>query len=338
MNAAVGSGNEQGLLVLDSAAIRAVIDIPACIAATADALRKTADGTARQDIRRTLALPGAVGSCMSLMYAAIDDLPLFGAKVLSVLPGNFDHALPSHRGAIILFEKEHGRPVALLDGGEVTAWRTAAASAVATQLLSRPQSGTLAVLGYGEQALRHILAIAQVSPIRTVRVWGRDFGKAQRFAEHPLLAPWQVTASSTVPAATDGADIICTTTSSSTPVLLGELLQPGMHVNAVGASVPSCREIDADCVVRSQIWVDYLPMAWTAAGELIDAFAAGLITRDHVRGEIGSVLGGAVGRRQDDEITLFRSLGVAAEDIELSNAIYQAALRAGRGQTIQFGV
>jgi ornithine cyclodeaminase len=329
------AADSEGLVVLDRAAINAVLSIEACIVITEAALRKTSDGTATQDVRRTLPLPGGDGSCLSLMYAAIGARPLFGAKVLSVLPSNFEHGLPSHRGLILLFEKEHGRPVALINGGELTAWRTAAASAVATRLLSRKDSRTLAILGYGEQARRHILTISKVRPIEEVRVWGRDFAKAEAFAAHPELANMNIVPTKTPSDAVQGADVICTTTSSVTPVLFGVWLEPGQHVNCVGASVPSCREIDDEVVLRARIWGDYLPMTWTSAGELVEALAKGLITTDHVQGEIGSVISGAMaGRLNATDITLYRSLGVPAQDIELANFVYEAARERGLGLSI----
>lgn len=334
MEPKAGTENDE-FVVLDRAAIDAVLDIETSISIAASALRKTSDGTAMQDLRRTLPLPGETGSCLSLMYAVVGDRPLFGAKVLSVLPGNFEHDLPSHRGFVLLFEKERGRPVALVNAGELTAWRTAAASAVATRLLSREDSRTLAILGYGEQARRHILTISAVRSIEEVRVWGRDFAKAQAFGAHPELAGVNIVPVRTQTEAIAGADIICTATSAVTPILMGAWLASGQHINCVGASVPSCREIDDEAVMRARIWGDYLPMTWSAAGELVDALAEGLITRDHVRGEIGSVISGAIaGRESATDITLYRSLGVPAQDIELANYVYRAALERGLGTPI----
>lgn len=330
------NGKPQFLLI-DKNAIRKILTLSIVLETTEAALRKTSNGMARQEIRRTLELSGAAGSCLSLMCAALDDRPLFGAKVLSVFPDNFAHSLPSHRGGVFLFEKDHGRPLALIDGGELTAWRTAAASAVATRALSRPDSSTLTVFGYGEQARRHVAAIAEVRPIRAIHVWGRDFAKAQRFVEEQSTAGFQAKAHRDPREAVREADIICTTTSSEKPVLCGEWLPPGVHVNAVGASVASCRELDLDCVRRAHIWVDYLPMALTAAGELIEAIETGIIRVDHIRGEVGEVLAGAKpGRSGDDQITLFRSLGVPAQDIELANLVYTSARNAGLGISIDF--
>jgi ornithine cyclodeaminase len=269
------------------------------------------------------------------MYAVIGDRPLFGAKLLSVLPGNFDQGLPSHRGLVLLFERQHGRPVALVNGGELTAWRTAAASAVATRVLSREDSRTLTVLGYGEQARRHVLTISRIRPIEQVRVWGRDFAKSRAFASHPDLAGFDILPFAAQAEAIAGADVVCTATSSVTPVLFGEWLEPGQHVNCVGASVPTCREVDDEVVLRTQIWGDYLPMTWTAAGELVDALAKGLIGKDHVKGEIGCVISGAApGRQGRTDITLYRSLGVPAQDIELANFVYRAARERGLGMSI----
>ncbi|TPJ32615.1 ornithine cyclodeaminase family protein [Mesorhizobium sp. B2-8-3] len=328
---------ETEFLLIDRNAIRQALTLPLALEATEAALLKTSNGAARQQIRRTLDLPGAAGSCLSLMYAALDDRPLFGAKVLSVFPGNFAHGLASHRGGVFLFDKDHGRPVALIDGGELTAWRTAAASTVATRALSRPGSSMLTVLGYGEQARRHVEAISQVRPIRAVHVWGRDLAKARRFAESLSTDGFDAEAHRDAGEAVRRADIICTTTSSEQPVLFGRWLPPGVHVNAVGASVASCREIDLECVRRSKIWVDYLPMALVAAGELVEAIEIGEIGRDHIRGEIGDVLAGIKpGRAGDADITLYRSLGVPAQDIELANLVYARAREAGLGTSIDF--
>jgi len=334
---ASGAGGTADFLVLNRHAIESIVDIPGLIAAADAALRSTSNGAATQDIRRVLELPHSAGACLSMMYACIAHLPLFGAKVLSVYPSNFAHGLASHRGGILLFEKEHGRPVALIDGGEATAWRTAAASAVATRALSRPGSRRLALLGYGEQARRHVATLSRVRPIEEIRVWGRDFAKAEAFAAEQREAGFEAGACRSAREAVEEADIVCTVTSAETPVLQGAWLQPGTHLNAVGASVPSCREIDIDCVRRATVWVDYLPMALVAAGELLEGFREGTFRPDAIAGEIGALLEGTIpGRGSDDQITLYRSLGVPAQDIEIANAIYAAALASGAGERVHF--
>ncbi|WP_068296709.1 ornithine cyclodeaminase family protein [Pararhodobacter sp. CCB-MM2] len=322
-------------LVLGGAEIARLTEPSSLIDIAEDALRKTSDLTARQDVRRVLDLAEVGGACLSIMYAAIDDAPLFGAKVLSVFPENFTHGLPSHRGGILLFERTRGRPVALIDGGATTAWRTAAASAAATRLLARPEASVLTVMGYGEQAHRHVELLSKVRPLRELRVWGRDAQKAEAFAA--LYRDRGLTARAVMDAETAvrGAEIVCTVTSSRTPVLCGDWLSPGTHVNAVGASVPSWRELDDACLTRAGFWVDYLPMALTSAGEVVEGIAKGLIAQGDLRGEVGAAMAGqAPGRRNAEEITLYRSLGVPAQDIEFANHFVALAQAAGLGTPV----
>ena len=201
--------DKSDFLILNGSEIAALTSTDDLIEAASDALRKTSNKTALQDVRRVLDLQEPDGACMSLMYAALADQPLFGAKVISVFPENFSHGLPSHRGGIILFEREHGRPVALIDGGETTAWRTAAASAVATRALSRRDSKILTLLGYGKQAQQHVVSIAAVRPIREIRVWGRDPQKAEHFAAAQRDAGFDCSAYS------DAADAVAGSESSA---------------------------------------------------------------------------------------------------------------------------
>ena len=317
-------------LVLSGAEIARLTEPASLIALAASALRQTSDLSARQDLRRVLDLAEVGGACLSVMYAAFDDLPLFGAKVLSVFPDNFAHGLPSHRGGILLFERERGAPVALIDGGATTAWRTAAA----TDLLARPEADVLTLLGYGEQAHRHVALLSRVRPLRELRVWGRDRAKAEAFAAQYRAAGLSARAFEDAEAAVRGAGIVCTVTSSRTPVLSGDWLDPGTHVNAVGASVPSWRELDDACLTRAGVWVDYLPMALTSAGEIVEGIAQGLITRADLR-EIGAALAGqAPGRTSEGEITLYRSLGVPAQDIAFANHFVALARAAGLGTPV----
>jgi ornithine cyclodeaminase/alanine dehydrogenase-like protein (mu-crystallin family) len=324
-----------GLLVIDGATVEALVRPAEALELAEAALRKTSDGAALQDIRRTLSLPGAAGTCLSLMYASLDDKQHFGAKVQSVFPQNFEQAMPSHQGGVLLFEKEQGRPVALINANAITGLRTPAASAVATRVLSRANASELAVIGYGEQAARHIAGIALVRPISKIRVWGRDAAKAGAFAEAQRALGFPAEAMPTARAAVEGADIVCTVTSAARPVLNGEWLSPGTHVNAVGASVAALQEIDLGCVMRSSIWVDYMPMAMRSASDIFEPLGKGLIAPELIIGEIGAVLNGAVrGRSDSAEITLYRSLGVPAQDIELANFVYEKAKAAGLGTTV----
>ncbi|WP_247654441.1 ornithine cyclodeaminase family protein [Microvirga sp. HBU67558] len=259
----------------------------------------------------------------------------FGVKLVSLFPGNPDAGFSSHQGAIVLFEPEHGSAIAMMNAGLLTAIRTAAASAVATRALARPDSGTLAMIGAGEQAEHHLEAMLCVRPsIRHVRVAGRRRAKAEAFAAHAAERHPGVTIEvfDDVRSAVGSADLVCTVTSSSEPVLMGGWVAPGTHLNVVGASIPSKREIDEEMVARSRLFVDYRASTFAQAGEVIRAIESGRIGRDHVLAEIGEVLAGkAAGRGSADDITLYRSLGIAAQDLACAGHCWREARARGLG-------
>ena len=318
--------NAHRLLVIDGPTAKSLVSIDEAIALADTALRQTSDGTAQQDIRRTLPLPGTAGTCLSVMYGSARETDPFGAKVQSVYPHNFERGWPSHQGGILLFDPENGQPIALINAGAVTGMRTPAASAVATRALARPDACKLALIGYGEQAERHIATISTIRPISSIRVWGRNPEKAEAFAEHQTAKGIPTFACQTARAAVDGADIVCTVTSAASPVLMGEWLTPGTHINAVGASIAALQEVDLECVKRSRIWVDYMPMAMAAASDIFEPLLKGIIGNSNLIGEIGATLNGNIaGRTAPSEITLYRSLGVPAQDIVFANFIFQKA-------------
>ena len=259
----------------------------------------------------------------------------FGVKLVSLFPGNPDAGYSSHQGAIVLFEPEHGSAIAMMNAGLLTAVRTAAASAVATRALARPDCGTLAMVGAGEQAEHHLEAMLCVRPsIRELRVVGRRREKAEAFASHaadrhPGLA---IRVFDDVRSAVEGADLVCTVTSSPEPVLMGAWVTPGTHVNVVGASIPSKREIDEEMVARSRLYVDYRASTFAQAGEVIHALESGRIQREHVLAEIGEVLAEkAAGREAASDITLYRSLGIAAQDLACATHCWHEAKARGLG-------
>jgi ornithine cyclodeaminase len=327
------------LLVVDAATIVDALSLSDWIEVTERALRGVSDGTVVQDIRRILPLPDDDdrGRVLSMMFGAVRQPACVGAKIISVFPDNFARGLDSHRGAILLFDPDDGALVGLLHGGEITAARTAAASAVATRALARTNSRVLTVLGYGEQASRHVDAIISVQPLDEVRCWGRDPIKAALFAKS-IASTQQVRAiaASTVAEAVAGADIVCTTTGAKAPILFGDMLEPGMHLNVVGSSTPDYREIDSDAVARASIWVDYRPMTEASAGEYRQALSEGAISPDHLLGELGEALNGAVrGRANSREITMFKSLGMPAEDLYPAQMIFEIALANGLGTLVK---
>ena len=271
-----------------------------------------------------------------VMPGYLDDPRGLGAKIITVYPDNAKRGLPSHLGLVLLFDAQIGFPLAVMDAAEVTAIRTAAASAVATRALARKDADHLAILGTGEQAVTHLEAIAKVRALRLVRVWGRSIEKAERFAQEqgPRLSV-RVQVSKTAEDAVKGADIVCTVTASREPVLNGAWLERGAHVNLVGASLLGAREADDDVVTRSRFFVDSRTSARAEAGELKHAMDAGLVSESHVLGEIGDVLSGSVvGRTGDDDITVYKSLGVAAQDLAAAHVIYERAVRDGIGTRV----
>ena len=213
--------------------------------------------------------------------------------------------------------------------------RTAAASALATDLLARPDSHHLAILGTGEQARRHIEAMAAVRPISQIRIWGRNARNAEALAATLRNADMPAIVAATVAEAVADADIVCTTTAAATPILHGQHVRPGTHVNLVGSAIPTTAEADTALVAMSQFYGDYRAATLAQAGEFRNAIAAGLITADHLIGEIGELILGRIPCRQDDTaITLYKSLGVTAQDLTAADAILEAARADGMGHEI----
>ncbi|MBV8200211.1 MAG: ornithine cyclodeaminase family protein [Acidobacteria bacterium] len=256
-----------------------------------------------------------------------------GVKVVSIFPGNRERGDESHFGAVLLFETATGRPIAYLDAAAITAIRTAAVSAVATRLLARAEAGDLALLGAGVQAHTHLAALSLVRELRRVRVWSRRPESARGFAaaasaRHGMA----VEASPSAAAAVAGADLVCTVTAAREPVLAGEWLAPGTHVNAVGASAAASRELDSAAVARARLFVDRRESTINESGDFLFPLREGAIAEDHIQGEIGELLlGRLAGRRAASEITLFKSLGLAVEDLAAAHHVYRQALARGRG-------
>jgi ornithine cyclodeaminase/alanine dehydrogenase-like protein (mu-crystallin family) len=311
--------------MISGADVRRLLPMSDCITLMRRTMIAVSTGEAAIPLRTVMPLPGERGR-FGLMPGALAGAG-FGIKLVSLFPGNAAAGLSSHLGLVILFEPEHGRPVAIMDAAEVTAIRTAAVSAVATALLARDEAGDLAILGSGEEAASHLAAIREIRQLRRVRVWSRTPANARAFADregaHHGLA---IEVCADVREAVDGADIVCTVTGARTPILMGDWVAPGAHVNAVGACTPTTAEIDAALLTKARFFVDLRASAEAEAGEYRAARAAGLIGPDHILGEIGEVAAGAVaGRSAAADITLFKSLGVAAEDLAAARLIFDRA-------------
>ena len=323
--------------VLRAAEVRRLLPMAACIELMRQTMIAVSTGQARVPLRSVLVLPDGRGMLGNMPgYLAAPEC--FGIKLISLMPNNRPPQFSSHLGLVLLFEVEHGQPVALLDGAEITAIRTAAASGLATRLLARADAGDLAILGAGEQAASHLQAMLAVRPLRRVRLWARDGAKAQAFArEQSARHDIAVEICATPRAAIDNADLICTVTKAREPILLGEWLSAGVHLNVVGSSFAGAAEIDNAAVVRARMFVDRRESTFKEGGEYLRALQAGLITPAHILAEIGEVAGGTkAGRLAPTDVTLYKSLGIAPQDLAAAHYVLEQARAAGIGQEIDF--
>ncbi|MEH6521868.1 ornithine cyclodeaminase family protein [Sulfitobacter sp.] len=326
------------MIILTSEDVAQLLPMCAAIEVIDTTMKMVSKGEAELPLRSAIPVGGA--NRMGIMPGAImaPDNSCFGVKLLSLFPDNSKHGLSSHLGAYVLFAADTGEARAMMDASLLTALRTAAASGVATRALAREDASVLTIIGYGEQAEHHLDAICAVRDIATVHVVGRDAAKAEAFCQtarthYPKV---EFNAGSDVQSAVAQADIICTVTSSPTPILHHAWLPEGCHVNVVGSSIPTMREVDDDLVFNTSIWVDYLPSTLAQAGEVVDLIASGDFTSDQLMGEIGSVLDGQLaGRTSADQQTVYRSLGVAAQDLMAAKAVVEAAITQGLGQAVR---
>lgn len=331
-------------LILTQEEVRGLLDMPTCMDLMESALAALALGQAQNPLRRGLLLPDGEslvgmmpGSMTTGSGTASPDA--IGLKVVVVYPKNHGTPYDSHQGVVMLFDPADGRPTVILDGSEVTAIRTAAASGVATRLLAREGASTLALLGSGVQARTHLEAMACARDVREVRVFSPNpesrSAFARREADRHGLA---VRAVGSAAEAVDGADLVCTTSSSKEPILKGEWIAPGTHVNAVGACVPKARELDTDAVARARVFVDCRESAMNESGDLLIPIQEGALTEEHLLGEISDLLLERVeGRTADDDITVFKSLGIAVEDLAAATHVLRRAREEGVGTEVALG-
>ncbi len=302
------------LPLISAEEVRSRLTQEACIPLVRDAMIALSAGKTRQSLRQIIDLGG--GNAFGSMPGAIDGL-CHGAKLISVFPGNVAKGGKAHEGVIVLFDAEDGTATCAVDAGEVTAIRTAAASAVATDALAREDAGILAILGTGEQAWQHALAMNEVRDIAEIRLWGRNAEKAAELAVRIAEALGVETrASHDVAEACNGADIICTTTASTEPILLLDHVHRGAHINAVGSSRAGPTEIDP-CLVPVSLFIpDHREGVIAQGSEYIDAVELGIADESHVGPEIGEIVSGtASGRTSDAQITIYKSLGSIVQDI-----------------------
>src|ERR1051325_4014619 len=302
------------LLVLSEHEVVELLTMPECIGVMEEALAATARGEVHNPLRQVIRASGAPGF-LGLMPAWRGGAQqYYGLKEVCVFPENPKRGLDTHLGAVILHSGETGEPLAIMNASAITAIRTAAVSAVATKLLARADASVLAILGTGVQAKSHREAIPLVRPIREIRMCGRG-GNAEE--------------------AVHGADIIVTATSSREPVLRREWIGAGTHINAVGSSSAASRELDGATIAASSLFVDRRESTINESGDYLFALREGVIAESHIRSELGELLtGSARGRTSRDEITLFKSLGLAIEDLASAAFLYDKARALGRGQWV----
>ena len=295
------------IVILDEPAVGRLLHFQELIPAVARALADLSAGRVVQPVRTVLPIAPHQGF-FAVMPAYAGAM---GAKLVTFYPGN--RGIPTHHAVIVLFRAETGEPLAMMDGRLITEMRTAAASAVATQHLARSDADVLAILGSGVQAQSHLEALRHVRSFTDVRVWSPRHARA--FAERH-----GVTAAATPEEAVRGADVVVVATSATTPVLHGRWLSPGTHVNAVGATRPEWRELDDELVTAARVFVDSREAALKESGDVIAA--------REVAAEIGEVIAGVhPGRRSAAEVTLFKSVGVAVEDVASAALVYEAHRR-----------
>jgi ornithine cyclodeaminase/alanine dehydrogenase-like protein (mu-crystallin family) len=329
-----------GALILGHREVLAALPLGACAQAMAAVLTERARGGTYMPLRSVMMAPGAAG-LFGLMPSwrgpRADQAAAFALKAVCVMPGNPARGLDAHQGLVALFDGETGVPTAILDASAITEVRTAAVTAVATGLLARHDARTMAVLGAGTQARAHLRALAHVRAFEEVRVYAPTREHAQALVDSVRVGRARLSVAGSAEEAVRGADVVVTATSAREPVLRYAWLKPGAHVNAVGASTPQARELDTATVAASALFCDSRESLRHEALEFQLAISEGLIAgEEHVRGELGDVLAGTVpGRRDDEELTLFRSLGLAVEDLAAAELAVAVATERGIGTRVE---
>lgn len=326
------------ILILTHDEVTELLPMTECIAVMEEALTALARGELDQPLR-TVVRPAAANGVLAMMpaYRSRKEA-LFGLKAICVFPQNASKGKDAHQGGVLLFSGETGEPLALMNASAITAIRTAAVSGVATRSLARADAAALAIIGSGVQARSHLSAMACVRKITSARIASRTFAHAQAFvSELQPSYPFPLQPFETVRDAISNADIVVTATNATVPVLQREWIAAGTHINAVGTSSATAREIDSATIAAASLFVDRRESTVNEAGDYLLAAREGAIGPEHIRAEIGELLiGAAEGRKAPDEITLFKSLGLAVEDLAAASFLYQEAKQKALGTWVEF--
>ena len=321
--------------IINAQQVRDLLPMNECIDCVEAAMLASADGSLVFPARQFMPLADDSGS-FGLMPGTSKALGVYGAKLISLHPGNPAQGLPAIQGFITLFDHNSGSPIALIEGSEVTATRTAAASGLAAKYLARQDASSVGILGTGVQAISHIDAMRSVRAISEVLIWGRSYEKASALAiaevERTGLAVRAVRDAKEAAA----CDLVNAVTAASEPVLFGDWLKPGCHVNLVGVHSPTAREADAGLIKRSRLYVDWLESAMNEAGDILLAIEEGSIAEDHILGDIAGVISGAVAGRSDaSDITCYKSLGITSQDLFAAAHVFEKAVAADIGTVVE---
>jgi len=328
------------VLVLNHGEIERLMPVDACIDVMARAFEALAHGDVHQPLRMIVRPPNAPG-LMGLMPAVLSGAerkPAYALKVVCLFMDNPAQGKDIHQGSVMLFDGTTGELVALMNASAITAIRTAAVSGLATRLLARDDAGDLAIIGAGVQARTHLLAMASVRRLRRVRVMSRSIERARSLAlEMQGRVACAIEPVASAAEAVQGADLVVTVTTSVAPIIERSWIAAGTHLNVVGSSVPSAREVDTATMASAALFVDKRESTLAEAGDYLLAAADGAIGPGHIRAELGEVLtGDQPGRRSPDEITLFKSLGLAVEDLAAAEFLHRRAQEMNVGTWVEF--
>jgi ornithine cyclodeaminase len=319
------------LLVLSEHDVRRLLDMESCIEAMTEVLASLARGELFQPLR-SISRPPDASTLLGLMPAyRAEPSAVYALKEIVVVPTNPARGLDTHMGGVLLHDGETGELVAIMNASPITEIRTAAVSAVATRALARRDAERVAILGAGAQARGHVHALRAVLGDPEVRIWARNQDAAER-----LAGEVGATVSPSVDAALFGAEVVCTTTAATEPIVEKRWLARGAHVNAVGSCFPTTRELDTETVAHASFFTDRRESCLNEAGDYILAAAEGAIGPEHIKAELGDVLAGMhPGREHDDELTVFESLGIAVEDLASAELVVRRAREQGVGAEVE---
>ena len=330
--------SDDEVLVLSADDVAACLPMADCVTAMSAALQAVSAGEVHNPLR-TIVMPpfdGAPGLLGLMPAIRAGDRWVYGLKEVCVFPGNHHKGIDSHQGSVLLHDGETGRLLTIMNGSLITAIRTAAATAVASQALARSDSRVLAIVGAGIQARWHLESLSLVHELDEIRVCASRQERADAFASQ-WSDRYPVRATASVERALAGADIVTTVTNSTDPVIERRWLHDGVHVNAVGSSFATKRELDSATMADARLFVDRRESTVNESGDYLLALADGAIGDDHIVAEIGEVLAGSAGgRRSDDELTVFKSLGLAIEDVAAAEVVLANAEASGRGVRVPF--